>query len=398
MRGCLTQRSPGSWAIVLHMGYVKDPLTNKRKLKQKWVTVRGTKAQAQAKLNEMLVALQKGEFVEPTKVTLGEWLDRWCEETIKSSRRPGTYTIYRGVLDNHVIPEIGAIRLQALRPGHLQAYYADRATKRKLAAGTLQVQHAVISAALKSAVRQGLLTRNVATLVDGRPRSRNQRVDAKAHCWTLAEAQTFLAAAKKAGPQLAAFFALALDSGARKGELCALRWSDIDLDAGRMTIDRTLLKPGPEPVFGPTKNGAPRSIDLNSETVRLLRMHKKQQAALRMKNRRRYRDLGLVFAREWDHVRGREDSLGMPLQANNLGERDYARVVRASGVRRIKFHGLRHTCATLLLGAREPVHVVSQRLGHKDPTVTLAIYAHCLPSMQQEAAARLGDLLYGGGR
>jgi integrase len=244
-------------------------------------------------------------------------------------------------------------------------------------------------------VRQGLVTRNVASLVDGRPRAKGTREDAKAHCWTLDEARTFLAAAKNAGPQLAAFFALALDSGMRKNELCGLAWSAVDLDNGRVTVDRQLVTPGRTPAFGPTKTGAPRVIDLNAETIRLLREHKRAQAALKMRNRATYHDLGLVFAKEWGDVYGREDSLGNPLQSNNLGQREFARVLKASGVRRIKFHGLRHTCATLLLGAGEPVHVVSQRLGHANPTITLSIYAHAIPLQQQRAAATLGALLHG---
>src|SRR5689334_22992621 len=127
MRGCLTKRSKGSWAIVLHLGYVEDPVTHKRKLKQKWITVRGTKQQAQTKLNEMLGGLQKGEFVETTKVTFGEWLTTWLKETVAPTRRPSTRRAYEALIKKHIEPALGAVRLQALRPGHLQAYYADKA-------------------------------------------------------------------------------------------------------------------------------------------------------------------------------------------------------------------------------------------------------------------------------
>ena len=101
-----------------------------------------------------------------------------------------------------------------------------------------------------------------------------------------------------------------------------------------------------------------------------------------------------MFAKEWTDLGGGHDSLGDPLQANNLGQREYARVIKAAKVRPIKLHGLRHTCATLLLSAGVPAHVVAQRLGHKRVEVTLNIYGHVLPSMQRDAASRLATLLH----
>jgi integrase len=128
--------------------------------------------------------------------------------------------------------------------------------------------------------------------------------------------------------------------------------------------------------------------------VELLRVHKRAQAEMKMANRPTYHDFGLVFAKEWSDIRQSGDRLGQPLQANNLGQREYAKLMKAAGVRRIKFHGLRHTCATLLLQANTPVHVVSQRLGHAKVEMTLNIYAHVLPDMQRDAAATMGALLH----
>ena len=102
-----------------------------------------------------------------------------------------------------------------------------------------------------------------------------------------------------------------------------------------------------------------------------------------------------MFAKEWGGLQRRHDTLGNPLQANNIGQNEYAKLIVAAGVRRIKFHGMRHTCATLLLQAGVPPHVVQQRLGHKRIEMTLSTYAHALPSMQQDAAARLGVILHG---
>jgi len=169
----------------------------------------------------------------------------------------------------------------------------------------------------------------------------------------------------------------------------------MDFARATLTISRQLLKPGREPVFGSLKRERPRVVDLAPETVARLKTHRRTQAELKLRNRTVYHDLGLVFAKEWGDLYGREDSLGLPLQSNNLGQREYARVITAAGVKRITFHGLRHTSATLLLIDGEPVHVVSARLGHKDITTTLRIYAHVLPTHGQAAALRLSGVLYG---
>ncbi len=160
-------------------------------------------------------------------------------------------------------------------------------------------------------------------------------------------------------------------------------------------MQRQLVKPRPQPIFGPVKNQTERVLELAPETLDLLAKHKRHQAEIKLRNRQYYHDHGLMFAKEWGDIQRRRDVLGNPLQANNLGQREFARLLTASGVRRIKFHGMRHTCATLLLQAGVPPHVVQKRLGHKRIEMTLSIYAHALPSMQQDAAARLGAILHG---
>jgi len=142
------------------------------------------------------------------------------------------------------------------------------------------------------------------------------------------------------------------------------------------------------------KNKTPRTIDLAAETIALLKAHKAHQSRVKLRNRPRHHDHGLMFAREWTDLSAQHDSLGDPLQANNLGQREHARVIKAAKVRPIMFHGLRHMCATLLLSAGVPPNVVQQRLGHKQIAVTLGIYGHVLPSMQRDAANRLAALLY----
>jgi integrase len=379
--------------VILDLGYQLDSATGLRKRKQKWITVRGTKRDAEKRLGDLLRDANRGEFVERSKLTLAEWLREWLEKAVKPpARRPRTYEKYRQVIESRLIPVLGGLRLQEAKATDIKRYYTDQT---KLSSSTLAQHHAILHNALKCATHEGLVFRNVATLVVGKPRIRRDHERLRQNCWEADEARAFLKAAKDAGPQEGAFASLALDSGARKGELCGLRWSDVDLETGKVTFVRQLTKAGRAPTFGPIKNDMPRTVDLAPETIAILREHKRAQAEIKMANRTVYQDLGLVFAKEWGHLHGRADSLGLPLQANNMGEHWFARVIKAAKVRRITIHGLRHTSATLLLKAGVPPQVVQQRLGHKGIEMTLGIYAHVLPSMQQDAAKRLGALLHG---
>lgn len=390
MRGSIKQRSKGSWLIRLDLGDELDPTTGRKKRQQKAHTFRGSKKEAEDKLADLLKEAKDGTSIDPSKLTLADWFPEWLASA-KRNLSAGTVGAYQHIIDKHLVSApFATMPLQKLRSTHIEAYYAAST----LSSSTLTVHHAILHQALRKAVKNKLLAINPASDLDDRPKADRNREDARKHCWTAREARLFLEAAQARGPQAGAFYALALDSGARKGELCGLAWPNLDLDAAKMHIVRQLRIPGAEPVFGKPKNGKPRTVSLSAETVDLLRVHRKHQRELMMANRTSYHDLDLVFAKEWSDVQKRGDCLGHPLQMNNLGQREYAQVIKAAEVRPIKFHGLRHTCATLLLQAGTPVHVVSERLGHSKVTMTLEVYAHVLPDMQREAAATLGSLLH----
>ena len=391
MRGSLTQRSKGSWSIILDLGYDTDPDTGLKKRKQKWQTFRGTRKQAEGKLNDLLKEVKDGTYVDVSMLTLGDWLREWCAAS-KAKWAAGTLERYQGIIERDLAPStIGKMLIQQLRDTHLEAYYAASS----LTASTLVVHHTILQQALRKATKSRIISVNISAHLDHKPRSTGTRTATRMHCWTATEACRLLVAARSAGSRAAAFYTLALDSGARKGELCGLTWANLDLDAGKMSIVQQLLKPGAAPVFGPPKTKRPRTVSLSAETVTLLRTHRQQQRELMMKHRSSYHDFDLVFAKEWSDLRRSQDRIGEPLQMNNLGQREYAKLITAAGVKPIKFHGLRHTMATLLLKAGTPVHVVSERLGHSKIEMTLNIYAHVLPDMQQAAADTIGKILAG---
>ncbi len=381
MRGHIFQRSEGSWTIVLDVGRKVDPATGKLKRIQKWKTVRGTKKEAQAELTTMLHNLSRGQVISPSRMTLSEWLEEWLKSAIQPHKRLRTYETYRSVIDRHLKPALGQYRLCDLRASHLQAYYQSE----KVAPATLQQHHTILHSALKAATMQDLIPRNAASLVIGKPRRRENHEDIRQNCWDPEEARRFLDAAKVNSPHAAAFYSLALDSGSRKAELCGLKWSEIDWDRKMVSIVRQLVKMRVEPLFGPPKNGQTRTVLVDEKTIEMLKKQKAAQAAQKLLLGTSYKDHGLVFTRQF----------GQPLNMNSIGQREFKRLIAESGVKKITFHGLRHTCATLALKEGVPVKVVSERLGHKRTEITLNVYAHVLPSMQQEAAAKLGRLLHG---
>jgi integrase len=229
--GSIVRRGKNRFALVLDLGYVVRP-DGTRKRRQRWVKFHGSKKQAGEQLAELVRAANRNEFIEPTKLTVGEWLTEWLEKSVKVTRRIRTYNTYKCIVTATLIPSLGAIRLQALRPIDVQHHF-ERC--KDLKPRSIRLHAAILSSAMKSALKNGLVTRNVVPLADGKPRvERYTADDVQKNVLDVAEARRLLAAAKAVGPRVAAFYALAVDSGARKGELGGLKWADVDLDSGRL--------------------------------------------------------------------------------------------------------------------------------------------------------------------
>lgn len=379
MRGSLRKRSKVSWTITLTLGRKIDPKTGKSKVNQKTYTVRGTKAEAEAKLAELLHQYNRGELIEPTKMTTGEWLQRWIDVYVKNSKKKRLRTIetYESVVRRHLIPAFDKIPLQQLSAGHIQHYYNTS----ELASSTLEQHHAILHQALKVAtINERLLNVNPAEMVVEKPVA-ERNFDMQV--WDEEEVRLFLTVARDAGTEVEAFYTLAIETGMRKGELCGLMWDDVDINARRISVRRTLLKAGPEPVLGVPKTGRSRAITISPQTASLLRKHQLRQKELKLSLGGAYKDRDFVFAKE----------NGNPIQINNFGQRSFANLIESAGVKKIRFHDLRHTCATLLLAKGVNPKIVQERLGHSDISMTLNRYSHVTPTMQDQAARLLGDAL-----
>jgi integrase len=408
MKG-IRERYPGSFSIIIELGYETDA-TGKPRRRQKWVNFRATpglslaaqRKEAEAYRIKLLGDKNAGTFMEPSKVTLLEWLRSWLATSIAPPmKRPATHRAYQVIVETHIAKSsIALTALQRLRASDLERYLAG------VGAGSVALHAAVLHSALKKATRDRLLTTSPADHLEYQHVPRDHAA-IRAFCWSATEARRFIEAAMTAGGQIAAYLLLALDSGARKSELNGIGWQHVNFDTGVLTIERQLDAATTTtkktravvfdaataaPVFGPTKTKNARTVALGPDTLDALRTHRRQQLELRLKNGQHYLDFGLVFAKEDADLQTPTNKLGQAIQT--LSETAFQRVTAAAGVRPIKFHGLRHTCATLLLQAGVPPHVVAGRLGHSTQML-LSTYAHALPDQQADAASRLAGLLRG---
>jgi integrase len=360
--------------------------------KRKTYSVKGTLRDARAKYNDVVHSMQHVSYIEPTKLTVKEFLEPiWLRQ-----REPGfrlrTVESYKRIIHD-IVGEIGFVRLQQLRASDLKALYEKLAKERELSQRTLAKYHAMLSSALADAAADDLIVVNPCSKMkrNARPKS-TKRYSETITLLDLDQIKTLLLTADGEGHQTAALAHLLVKGGLRKNEAAGTQWKDIDFASGTLTITRQLVVIGPEPVFGPPKSGKDRVIDLDDETLQRLSAHKKGQAELKLANRLHYHDIGLVFAKE---SRSNTDKLGMPLGTNNLGYRWLDPLLTKAGLPHVRVHDLRHCCAALMIFNGESLQTISERLGHKDMTVTATVYAHLLKGMQREAANRLGAALHG---
>jgi integrase len=298
--------------------------------------------------------------------------------------------LYYSTIKKHLKPFFGDIPLQKLSPLHVERYYAQH---QKLAPATVSIHHSILATALKAAVTKGILRSNAASRAANKPHIES-KLDDLHNVWSSDDARRFITTVKKEGTvQDAALFSVLLDAGLRKSECLGLKWTDVQ--GNKLRVERQLNSGGrQEPTFILPKRGGLRTVDLSDETVALLQAHKRVQSELKMQNRKVYRDHSLIFAQTWELVGSNKSFLGAPLHESAINKRLKELCTRA-GVPQITPHGLRHTCATLLLAAGVQPHVVQRRLGHKKIEITLNIYSHVMPSMQEDAAKRLATQIHG---
>ncbi len=363
--GSIHKRKDGRWVAAMTVDA----------LKRKYFYGR-TRAEAAAKLGAAVVELGKGQAPSTNeRLALGQFLMDWLSDTAKPSVRPSTFKGYEGKVRTHIVPGLGKIHLVKLTPRQVETFLNEKRTA-GLSPQTVQHLRAILRAALSDAVKWGLISRNVAALVDG-PRVPHRDVQPLSPD----EAKGLLEAA--GNHRLGALFSVALAVGLRQGEALGLGWNDIDLDAGALTVRKTLQRVAGSFVFGEPKTvRSRRTIALPAVAVSALRTHRTRQMEERLAAGPLWEDVGLVFT----------TATGRPLQGSNV-TRAFQQLLAGAGLRRQRFHDLRHSCASLLLAQGVHPRVVMEILGHSQIALTMNTYSHVLPPLQREAAARMDEAL-----
>ncbi len=373
MAGQLIERGERKWLVRVYLG--RGP-NGKRKYFNK--TIHGTKKEARRFLNEKLHENDRGQLVVPSRRTLGQYLHEWIDKG-KPGIQDRTRESYRWVLLQYVLPRLGDRRLDQLGHMEIQDLYA-RMTAKGLSPRTVRYAHSILRSALGQAVRWRMISVNAADLVELPARQRKEM-----RALTPDESSQFLDAIR--GDRWEVLWELLLVTGLRPGEALGLKWADIDWDGRRLRIQRTLRRNDANKwSFGePKTDRSRRSVVVPVSTMESLRSHRARQAEARLRRGGDYNaSLDLVFATHDGH----------PVDYRVQVRRHFRPLVKAAGLDPLRPYDLRHTCATLLLASGEHPKVVAERLGHSSTVMTMDVYSHVLPDMQERAAERLERLLY----
>jgi integrase len=374
--GHIRQRASGSFEIRYSLG--TDAATGRRRIAT--TTVKGNRRAAEKELRRLLRTLDTGEHVDPTRMTVRQWLATWLA-AVREEVSPKSHERYSEIVNNFLAPELGALAITKLAPAHIQAAYTKWATdgRRDDKAGGLSPRtrrhiHRILRSALSRAVEQQVLARNPADAF----KKRLPKVERR-EMTTLSSEQS--ARLLEAIRHTTVYWPvlLALSTGMRRGEVLALRWKNVDLERGSLRVMESLEQTKQGIRFKAPKTEKTRVITLPGFTIEDLRAHKRKQAE----------DLLALGVRQSGEtlVCGRVD--GLPLQPQSLTHEFTYLVGRAKDLPRVRFHDLRHSHATQLLLAGVHPKVAQERLGHSTISTTLDLYSHVTDTMQSDAAARL---------
>lgn len=333
-----------------------------------------TQKEVQDKVNEALYAQQRGMLTTNSSTTVQEYMEQWLEEIHKSVVKLSTYKNYQDLLRNYIIPGLGKIKLQSLTPQQVQAFYSKK-MKDGLAPKTINNIHGLLHKALSNAVKWNVVSRNVCDAVTPPRVARKEKT-----VLTAEQARNLLKQIKN--HRMEALFTLAIVTGMREGELLALRWQDIDFTGYSLQVKRTVryIKGYGHVESEPKTVKSRRKIMLPLFAVEVLLIHKAQQEEQRRECANAWVDKDLVFA----------TAMGNYLALTTL-RRAFNGILKQAGLPHMRFHDLRHSAATILLSRGTHPKVVQEILGHSQISMTLDVYSHVLPVMQEEVTKGWDD-------
>lgn len=339
---------------------------------------RGFKSEKEAKkaLRDVQVSADKGAFIQPTKTSFGEYIHEWFQNRKGVFVRLHADNVERNI-KKHIIPIIGNVQLAELNVMHIERLIGQLRQK-GLSESTIKKIYSLISSSLISAAKKDIIPKNVAVLADNKPKVKRKQVNV----WDTHEVTKFLNFTKEFGTRYYIAYHLAVTTGMRQGEILGLRWQDIDFGRNIITVRQTLSHDGKD--FGPPKTESSiRSITIDPATLEALKTHQKLIEQEKSLSSELYSDHDLVSP----------TNSGKPNSPRYL-DKLFDRLKKLAGMRHITFHDLRHTHASLLLKNNVHPKVVSERLGHSSIQITLDLYSHLFPNMQEDAAVGLGNMLF----
>lgn len=327
-----------------------------------------SRAEVARKLSAAIRDRDAGLPVAPENITVASFLEQWLEESVKPNNRPATYTSYEGHVRLHLIPAIGSVRLARLTPQQVERMMAQRLAS-GLSATTVTRVRATLRRALNHALKLGLVHRNVAALADA-PAPKSRPIE------PLTEEQAAMLLQAIEGHRLEPLIVLALATGLRQGELLGLSWHDVDLNRRRLTVRKSLQRiDGTYQLVDPKTDRSRRSLSIPPSALRLLEQQREAQHANQRRAGAGWTETGLVFTTPG----------GRPLDGSNV-TKAFQRLVRKAGLPHMRFHDLRHACATFLLAKGASMRVVMEQLGHSQIGMTMNTYSHVMPEALEEAA------------
>jgi integrase len=340
--------------------------------KRRYVSAK-RKGDAEKALRQAMTDADRGFVFDGGTLSLEDYLTRWLRDSVKDTVRRSTFVQYASVVNRHLIPALGRLKLKAITPAHARSLYREKLDS-GLAPRTVQYIHVTLHKALKQAVMDGLIPRNIADAVKA-PQAHRKEVKPM----TSSEVAELLSAA--CGDRLEALYITAIHTGLRRSELLGLKWTDVDLDGRTLSVQRSLDKYG---TFNPPKRSKScRTVKLTPQAAEALKGHRARQNEERLQLGSLWEDRDLIFP----------NRRGKPMNADVLYHRVFKPLPEKAGLSGFTFHSLRHTCATLLLSKNVNSKIVSEMLGHATIAQTMDTYSHVMPGMSDVAATALEEAL-----
>jgi integrase len=376
MRGTIKQRSKGTWTI-----WWDEPRGQDGKRRQRNKTIKGTKKEAEARLREVLASLDTGSYVVPSKQTVGDFFTRWLQDYAAHNVRARTLDGYRDIIKQHLVPAIGDITLTSLTPAHIQSYYSKALEsgrldgKGGLSARTVKHHHRLLVEALGHALKWGLVVRNVALAVNP-----PKPVNVEMHTLDNTSVHKLMEASRET--PYYPLIHLALYTGMRRSELLGLRWKDVDLGMATVSIVQVMhkLRDGSIVFSEPKTAKSRRMVVLTPTSALALKEHRKKREALADMLGKPLSVDDLVFC----------NVDGTPLSPSTVSHA-FLDITRKAGIKNIRLHDLRHSHASLMLKQNVHPKIVQERLGHSTIAITLDLYSHITPGLQEAAALRFDE-------